>query len=287
MHYYIKKNARKTKDFTFMRNRPTVREMLEEAIEKLGGNASYTAIRDYITNTYGDVKKSTINAHITSCTVNNPSRVHYTSNQKPRIANSKYDLLFRIDRGRVERYNQEQHGIWEIKEDEHGVLTISRGITDDGKIEKEDSFPDTEEGEEELLFPMENHLRDFLVKNLSTIKINGKQLQLYVDENGRDGTEYPTREVGTIDILAINEDENFIVFELKLTRGPDRALGQLQRYMGWVKENLAGMQNVHGVIVANKISKTLKYAASVTSNISLFEYQIDFKIHSVKVSNAS
>ncbi len=270
-----------------MSGRPTVREMLEEAIEKLGGSASYSAIRNYITNNYGDVKKSTINAHITSCTVNNPSRVHYTTNQKPRIANTKYDLLFRMERGQVERYNPEDHGIWEIKEDEHSGLTISREINDNGEIEKEDSFPDTEEGEKDLLFPMENHLRDFLVKNLSTIKIDGKQLQLYVDENGRDGTEYPTGEVGIIDILAIDENENFVVFELKLTRGPDRTLGQLQRYMGWVKENIAGKQSVHGVIVANKISKTLKYAASVTSNISLFEYQVDFRILSVKISNTS
>jgi RecB family endonuclease NucS len=63
--------------------------------------------------------------------------------------------------------------------------------------------------------------------------VYGKTLSLYQDETGRDGIENRT-DVGPIDILAVDTEGNFVVFELKLSRGPDYAMGQIARYMGWV-----------------------------------------------------
>ncbi len=93
--------------------------------------------------------------------------------------------------------------------------------------------------EEQFEFALESHLRDFIARNLATLPIGKKRLKLFVDEMNRKGIEYQT-DVGPIDILAVDEDGNFVVFELKLSRGPDRAMGQLQRYMGWVMKVLAG-----------------------------------------------
>jgi RecB family endonuclease NucS len=107
--------------------------------------------------------------------------------------------------------------------------------------------------------------------------------KLYVDEDGRDGVEYPTA-VGPIDILAIDEKSNFVVFERKLSRGADKAMGQISRYMGWIKQNMAKDKGVKGVIVAKKVDKKLKYAASFIPDISLFEYELNFKIQEVSVS---
>jgi RecB family endonuclease NucS len=84
--------------------------------------------------------------------------------------------------------------------------------------------------------------------------------------------------VGPIDILAIDGQENFIVFELKLTRGPDKAMGQLLRYMGWVRQNLAKGRNVYGVIVAKDMDEKLRYAALPVPNVSLLEYELDFRL---------
>lgn len=198
--------------------------MIKEAVESLGGKASYSEIKDYIWKKYGDVNEGTINCQIIFCTVNQPSRIHYSENQKPRKANGKYDFLFSPAKGIVELYDPEKHGMWEIRRDDTGKLRV---------VQLEEEVEDTEElteKEKDLLFPLESHLRDFIAQNIEAIKVDDRTLKLYTDDNGK-GVEYPT-DVGPIDILAIDEEGNFVVFELKLSRGADKAIGQLARYMG-------------------------------------------------------
>lgn len=126
-------------------------------------------------------------------------------------------------------------------------------------------------------FQLEYQLRDFLAENISAIRVGGKTLRLYVDSTGTDGVEYPTA-VGRIDLLAVAEDGTFVVFELKRARAPDRALGQLTRYMGWVKQTIGRGQEVEGVIVAKAIDQRLRYAATVVPGVSLFEYSVEFHL---------
>lgn len=126
-------------------------------------------------------------------------------------------------------------------------------------------------------FPLESHLRDFIAQNIGDIDFGNGQLKLF---NGTKGIEYST-EVGFIDILATNDNGDFIVLELKLSRGPDKALGQIARYMGWVKKNLAHDKNVYGIIVVNQASDKLKYAGEIIPSISLFEYEILFSVKPV------
>lgn len=219
-----------------MNNRPYVWQMIKEAVESLGGKASYSEIKDYIWEKYGEVNESTINCHIIACTVNHPSRIHYPENKKPRVANSRYDFLFSTGRGKVELYDPEKHGMWEIRRDEYGKLIVAQAGLEE--IPEGEVAGEITEDERELLFPVESHLRDFIAQNIEGIKVNDHSLRLYIDEHGRDGVEYPT-DVGPIDILALDEEDNFAVFELKLIRGADKAIGQLLRYMGWVKRNLS------------------------------------------------
>lgn len=263
-----------------MKKRPFVWQMIKEAVEELGGSASYSDIKTYIWNTYGDVNERTINAQIIICTVNHPSRIHYPENKKPRSSDSQYDFLFTVGRGQVETYGPSKHGFWEIQKDEYGKLNVAKVKTDELEVTEdlEEEFEDT------LIFPFESHLRDFIAKNLGSISVNGRNLRLYIDETNREGIEYPTG-VGPIDILAIDSSGKFVVFELKLNKGPDQTVGQIMRYMGWVQKHLAEGNDVRGVIVAQKISEKLKYAVSIFPMISLFEYEINFSIKPAGLNN--
>jgi Endonuclease NucS C-terminal domain len=148
-------------------------------------------------------------------------------------------------------------------------------IEDDG----DDASDDPNVGDERATFGLEHQLRDFIAGNLSTIRMPSRHLRLFIDSDGRDGVEYPSA-VGPIDILAVDDKGAFFVFELKKDVSPDKTIGQLSRYMGWVKRTLAsaGMAEVYGVIVAAKVPHNLRYGISVFPNVYLFEYEVDFKL---------
>jgi endonuclease NucS-like protein len=84
-----------------------------------------------------------------------------------------------------------------------------------------------EEEESDQAFAAETDLRDFLAKNLSCIEPG---LRLY-QSGERSGIEFPVED-GRIDVLAIDRSERFVVIELKVGRGRNKALGQLLYYMG-------------------------------------------------------
>jgi endonuclease len=256
---------------------PPVWQMIKQALEDLNGRATYSEIKKNISAKWEKVNEATINAQIIVLTVNQPSRIHYPENKKPRIANGQYDILYSTGRGNVIKYEPNEHGIWEIHKNDLGGLSVIQVLDNSENIEIESDVL-TEEAS--YLFPIEAHLRDFLIKNLKSVK--DLNLKIYIDENGRDGKEYPTA-VGQIDILTVDEAGNFVVFELKLSRGADRALGQLQRYMGWVKKNLAHGKTVTGIIVANSMDEKLKYAVSVTNNIVLYEYEMKFEMSKLTI----
>jgi hypothetical protein len=140
---------------------------------------------------------------------------------------------------------------------------------------------ETEETETQgVTFGLEYQLRDFIAQNIGNISVEGTHLRLYVDATGRDGVEFPTA-VGPIDILAVDDSGAFVVFELKRARSPDHAIGQLARYMGWVRETIGRDRQVRGVIVASTITDNLKYAVAVIPNVTLFEYQVEFHLKPV------
>lgn len=67
--------------------------------------------------------------------------------------------------------------------------------------------------------------------------------------------------------------------ELKKGRVSDNVVGQIQRYMGFVKEELAEPgQKVKGVIIGLEDDIRIKRALSVTQNIEFYKYKISFKL---------
>jgi restriction system protein len=127
-------------------------------------------------------------------------------------------------------------------------------------------------------FALEKHLEDFLVKNWKQTEL-GKDYDIYEEDGELVGQQYPS-DTGPIDILAISKDKKTIlVVELKKGRVSDNVVGQIQRYMGYVLEELAeDNQKVKGIIIALEDDLRIKRALSVTNNIEFYRYQINFRL---------
>lgn len=161
-----------------------------------------------------------------------------------------------------------------------GVRSITKSDFD--TILSEDLVKVSKKGQEEGiedkgLFVLEKYLQDFIVSNWDNIYF-GQKLHIYQDDDGNSGSQYTT-DVGYIDILAVDEKNNFVVIELKKGRESDKVVGQLLRYIGWVKKNLATKgQTVQGLIICKDVDEKLDYAISAVSNISLKRYTMSFKL---------
>jgi RecB family endonuclease NucS len=85
-------------------------------------------------------------------------------------------------------------------------------------------------------------------------------------------------EIGPIDILVKDRKTgNHVVIELKKNQTSDDTVGQILRYMGWVKEKL-GDNNVKGIIVAGKYDQKLDYARKMIPGLDVFIYEVIFSL---------
>ena len=128
-------------------------------------------------------------------------------------------------------------------------------------------------------FALERHLEDFLVKNWKKTTL-GKKYNIYEIDGEIVGQQFPS-DTGPIDILALSKDKKtFLVVELKKGRVSDNVVGQIQRYMGYVKQDLAEKnQEVKGVIIGFEDDVKIQRALSVANNIDFYKYKVDFKLY--------
>ena len=133
--------------------------------------------------------------------------------------------------------------------------------------------------EDATVFALEKHLEDFLVKNWKQTEL-GKLYDIYEEDGELVGQQYPS-DTGPLDILAISKDKStLLVVELKRGRVSDNVVGQIQRYMGYVKEELAEPhQTVKGVIIGLEDDVRIRRALAVTQNIEFYKYKISFKLY--------
>lgn len=165
------------------------------------------------------------------------------------------------------------HTLAELSEDHYHNLLQGSGI-------QPVSSESGEAIEDPSAFALEKYLEEFIVSNFDTI-FQGK-LRIYEDAAGADGQQYTT-EIGPIDILAVEAKSNsFVVIELKKGRPSDQVVGQVLRYMGWVKKNLCkDGQAVKGLVICHDPDPKLSYALEMTDNIDVRYYSVSFKLREV------
>jgi len=133
--------------------------------------------------------------------------------------------------------------------------------------------------EDVSIFALEKHLEDFLVENWEKTEL-GKKYDIFNEDDELVGQQYET-DTGPIDVLAISKDKKeLLVVELKKGRASDAVVGQVQRYMGYIKDEVAeDNQEVKGVIIAFENDLKIKRALSVAKNIDFYTYKVDFTLH--------
>jgi restriction system protein len=134
------------------------------------------------------------------------------------------------------------------------------------------------EAKEKAAFQMEKHLEDFLVHNWAQTPL-GEEYMIYENDGEQAGQQYPTS-TGPIDILAISKDKKtLLVVELKKGLASDKVVGQVLRYMGCVKHDLAEEdQKVKGVIIASDDDINIRRALYATQNVDFFRYRVQFNL---------
>jgi hypothetical protein len=211
---------------------------------------------------YPKIKVGTVTAHLTRLSTNARSRTHYSA--KP----GEDDVLYQIDGGHYRHYRPGQ---------DPAPIYAGEAIGETSKVPEGEDEETTESSSAGGEFAYEADLRNYLAKNLSKLESG---LRMY-EEEGITGIEFP---VGGrfIDILATDAKGGLVVIELKVSRGYDRVVGQLMRYVAWIKKNLAEPnQNVRGVIVAREISEDLLLACSMVPGVELFEYELSLSLKRV------
>jgi RecB family endonuclease NucS len=156
---------------------------------------------------------------------------------------------------------------------EISIVKRSEATGEIPSVKVEEETEEIREVPTEVSVQMERELEDFLINNLGLIEGG---LKLYIDEQGKNGRQYPT-DVGTIDLLCKNKGD-FVIIELKKGRISDIVVGQISRYIGWVRENLAEGHGVRGIIIVHDFDPKLKYAVLAHDNLEMkyYEIQINF-----------
>ena len=71
-----------------------------------------------------------------------------------------------------------------------------------------------------------------------------------------------------------------VVIELKVSRGRNRAVGQILYYMGWVDAHLS-QGSSRGIIIAKDIPEDLLLACKRIPEVSLYQYDLSVTVKRV------
>ena len=190
-----------------------IRNMIAELAPQKGQLFDKERAIGWFRQRYPKIKEATISAHLIRFSTNAPSRLHHP-------VKSDEDLLFQVDGSHFRLYDSTT--------DPAPIHSKSDTTASTGDL----ADPGAAQAPSE--FAYERDLRDFLARNVSIIEPG---LQVY-EEDGITGVEFPAGG-RFIDILAVDDKKRLVVIELKVSRGYDRVVGQLLRYMAWIEKHMA------------------------------------------------
>jgi endonuclease len=249
--------------------KPT-RELLKDMLIawKLQPGQVFTTSRalEWFHDNYPKLKPASIRAHLVQASTNDKSRLHHPA------TNQSDDLLFKVDSGQFRLYEPGKDPA-PIHEMVQGDVSREEGLVADA--DEDDEAHEAAPGSSEFL--LERDLQRYLAENLDCIEPG---LRLY-HEDGVRGIEF---DAGgrRIDILAVDRGGALVVLELKVSKGYDRVVGQLLRYMNWVRKELADPgQRVRGMIVCRAMSEDLRLACASIPDVELLEYKLSVTVSRV------
>jgi hypothetical protein len=251
-------------------DKPT-RALLKDMVKDLGlrpGQVLTTSRAiEWFGRRYPKLQPGSIRAHLVQAATNDPSRLHHTS------TNESDDVLFKVAPGQFRLFEpgKDPAPIHELVQGDVAREEQLAEVIDEG------DSADAQPGSSEFL--LERDLQRYLAENLECIESG---LKLY-EEDGIKGLEFDAGGGRRIDILAVDKSGDFVVLELKVSKGYDRVVGQLLRYVNWARQNLAMPgHHVRGMIICRTMSEDLRLACASLPDVELFEYQLSVSVTKVQ-----
>ena len=141
-----------------------------------------------------------------------------------------------------------------------------------------ESVPMVDIGKEPEFDALEvQHYQSLIHRNFKELfpKLEYFEPESQITKNG----QYDTQTVGIMDFLAVDKNtKDLVVIELK-RKASDRTIGQLARYMGWVKDELCKPgQQVRGIILAEYGDNYLTFALKVFEQVEFKRVELDIKV---------
>ena len=147
---------------------------------------------------------------------------------------------------------------------------------DDDDDEPPDDHPSSS-NQPSLMFRREYDLEEFMLEHWDDTQL-GCAYDLFggTEATGPSNGRQVLTDTGRMDMLAVSKDgSELLVVEFKRGKASDVAVGQVQRYMGYVQTAIAiGEQQVRGAIVAYDSDTGLRHALSVAPNVELYTYKV-------------
>lgn len=243
--------------------RALLKDMLVDLGLKPGEILTTAQAIQWFKDKYPRLKRGTIGAHLVQAATNDKNRLHHS-------ATAADDLLFKLGSKQWRLYEPGKDPAPYYPAVQGGIVSPVPG---EDEPEEERGIYEAQPGSSQ--FALEQDLQRYLADNLSIIEPG---LTLFEDEEIK-GFEYPAGGGRRIDILGVDKSGAFVVLELKVEKGYERVVGQLLRYMNWVRRELAEPgQRVRGIIVCRAMSEDLQLACASIPNVQLFEYQLSVAV---------
>lgn len=238
--------------------------LMQDAAAELSPPYTAGEIVAWFAQYYPKIKASSVRAHIKGLTANDPSRHHYQ-------VSGRTALFVRQPDKTLMPYD----------------ATADPDTDDEEELDDEASLTDEVTLEQSSEFVLEAHLEEFLVGNWKSIDW-GRPLEIWNGPDGKSGHQLPTP-VGRLDFLCSDQLANaLIVVELKRGRPSNKVVGQVARYIGYVRTHLAKPgQPVEGLIIAHEADDPLRYAVAAFPGLQLMTYGVSFQLNTVEEPTAT